>query len=72
MRAPDAAKALASASLSEKPSSFTASMPPAAKALAAKVERALKTATVPRLARNTRGRRPVAARWASDASRRAS
>ena len=70
--APESPEAAARAAASVKPSFDRASMPPAAKALAAKVARALKAATGPRLARNTAGRRPALARTASEASRSAS
>ena len=69
MAAPLSAKALpASAELcSSGPP--TASMPPAARKLRAQVERAECAARSPSDARNTCGRLPVLARWASAASR---
>ncbi len=50
----------------------TAAMPPASKKFFAKVMRALKSAGVPSVAKNTCGRAPVAARILSEASRKAS
>ena len=47
----------------------TASMPPASKKFLAKLARALKSAGLPRVARNTFGRAPVWAKILSDASR---
>ena len=57
---------------SAKPSLSMASMPPVSKKLLAKVARAVKSAGVPRLARNTLGRAPRAFSVASDLSRSAS
>ena len=66
---PLAANAAAIASRVAKPSLVTASIPPASKKFLANVARAEKSASVPRLARNTFGRDPLAASARSDASR---
>jgi len=60
------------ASRDPNPSFVTASMPPASKKFLAKVARAVKSESLPRLARKIFGRAPVRARKRSDASRRRS
>ena len=70
--APEVLNAATIASRLAKPSLPTASMPPASKKFLAKVARAVKSASVPRLARKIFGRAPVCASMRSEASRSAS